>query len=108
MGEEHSAFVSIEKVIADLDATNEYFLDIFKSKGFDMGILRLRKGETDTQEPHSVDEVYFVIEGTGDIEIEDKMKPVNRGDFIFLPANVHHRFVVGNKDLMVLYFFGCS
>ena len=45
MGEEHSAFVSIEKVIADLDATNEYFLDIFKNIGFDMGILRLRKGE---------------------------------------------------------------
>ena len=54
------------------------------------------------------DEVYFVIEGTGHIEIEDKMKPVNPADFIFVPANVHHRFVVGNKDLVVLYFFGCS
>jgi mannose-6-phosphate isomerase-like protein (cupin superfamily) len=109
MGEKDSFFISLEKVIADLDATNEYFLNVFKSKGLDVGILRLRKGETDTQEPHSVDEVYFVIEGTGHIEIEDnKMKPVNRADFIFVPANVHHRFVVGNKDLLVLYFFGCS
>ena len=109
MGEEDSSFISLEKVIADLDTANEYFVNVFKSKAFDVGILRLRKGETtDTQEPHSVDEVYFVIEGTGHIEIEDKMKPVNRADFIFVPANVHHRFVVGNKDLMVLYFFGCS
>jgi mannose-6-phosphate isomerase-like protein (cupin superfamily) len=108
MGEEDSSFISLEKVIADLDTTNEYFVNVFKSKAFDVGILRLRKGETDTQEPHSVDEVYFVIEGTGHIEIEDKMKPVNRADFIFVPANVHHRFVVGNKDLIVLYFFGCS
>ena len=108
MGEEDSSFISLEKVIAELDITNGYFLNVFKSKGLNAGILRLRKGETDTQEPHSVDEIYFVIEGTGHIEIEDKMKPVNRADFIFVPANVHHRFVVGNKDLMVLYFFGCS
>jgi mannose-6-phosphate isomerase-like protein (cupin superfamily) len=107
-GEEDSSFISLEKVIAELDNTNGYFLNVFKNKGLNAGILRLRKGETDTQEPHSVDEVYFVIEGTGHIEIEDKMKPVNRADFIFVPANVHHRFVVGNKDLMVLYFFGCS
>ena len=108
MGEEDSSFISLEKVITDLDTANEYFLNVFRSKALDVGILRLRKGETDTQEPHPVDEVYFVIEGTGHIEIEDKMKPVNRADFIFVPANVHHRFVVGNKDLIVLYFFGCS
>ena len=108
MGEEDSSFISLEKVIAELDATNEYFLKVFKTKELDVGLLRLRKGETDTQEPHSVDEVYFVIEGNGHIEMEDKMKPVNHADFIFVPANVHHRFVVGNKDLIVLYFFGCS
>jgi mannose-6-phosphate isomerase-like protein (cupin superfamily) len=108
MGEEDISIISIEKVITDLDATREYFLNVFKRKGLDLGILRLRKGETDTQEPHSVDEVYFVVEGSGHIEIEHKMKPVNRADFIFVPANAHHRFVVGNKDLIVIYFFGCS
>ena len=63
MGEkEDISFISLENVIAELDATNEYFLNVFKSKELDMGILRLRKGEIDTQKPHSVDEVYFVIE----------------------------------------------
>ena len=108
MGEEDSSFISLEKIMANLDTTNEYFLNVFKNKALEVGILRLRKGEADNQEPHSVDEVYFVIEGTGHIEIEDKTKPVNRADFIFVPANVHHRFVVGNNDLIVLYFFGCS
>jgi mannose-6-phosphate isomerase-like protein (cupin superfamily) len=108
MGEKDGSIIRLEKVIADLNANNEYFLNVSKSKGLDLGILTLRKCERDTQEPHSVDEVYFVIEGTGHIEIEDKMKPVNRADLIFVTANVHHRFVVGNKDLMVIYFFGCS
>ena len=51
MGEkEDISFISLENVIAELDATNEYFLNVFKSKELDMGILRLRKGEIDTQE----------------------------------------------------------
>ncbi len=109
MGNEDRSIISLEKVIADLDATaNEYFRSVFKSKGSEVGILRLREGETDTQEPHSLDEVYFVIEGSGHIELEDKLKPINPNDFIFVPANVDHRFVVGDKDLIVLYFFGCS
>jgi mannose-6-phosphate isomerase-like protein (cupin superfamily) len=108
MGDGDSSFISLEKVVADLDTTtNEYFLNVFRSNALDVGILRLRKGETDGQEPHPVDEVYFVIEGTGHIEIKDEMKPVDRGDFIFVPANVHHRFVVGNNDLILIYFFGC-
>jgi hypothetical protein len=45
MGEEDSSFISLEKVIAELDATNEYFLNVFKSKELDVGILRLRKGD---------------------------------------------------------------
>ncbi len=109
MQNEHSSIISLEKIIDDLDgAPTEYFLNIFKSRGLEVGILRLRIGEKDTQEPHSGDEVYFVIEGTGHLEIEDKMKPVNPADFIFVPAKAHHRFVVGNKDLIVLYFFGGS
>jgi hypothetical protein len=45
MGEDDSSIISLEKVIADLDTTNEYFLNIFKSKGLEVATLRLRKGE---------------------------------------------------------------
>jgi len=109
MRKEDKYIIRFQKVLEDLDATTtDCFLNIFKTKGLEVGVLRLRKGETDTQEPHSVDEVYFVIKGTGHIEIEGIIKPVNPTDFIFVPANVHHRFVVGDKDLIVLYFFGSS
>lgn len=60
-------FVGLDKVIADLDNTGNYFLDVFNNKGVDLGILRLRKGETDTQLPHSVNEVYFIVEGNGNL-----------------------------------------
>ena len=98
-------FVGLDKVIADLDNTGNYFLDVFNNKGVDLGILRLRKGETDTQPPHSVNEVYFIVEGNGFIEIESKLKPVKKADFIFVSANIQHRFIVDDEDLVVIYFF---
>jgi mannose-6-phosphate isomerase-like protein (cupin superfamily) len=103
--EQEDNFISLDKVIADLNGTGSYFLNVFNNKGVDLGILRLRKGETDTQLPHSVDEVYFVVEGRGSIEIEGKLKPVKSADFIFVPAYAHHRFIVGSQDLVVIYFF---
>jgi mannose-6-phosphate isomerase-like protein (cupin superfamily) len=102
---EEENLIGLAKVIADLDDTGNYFLNVFSNKGIDLGILRLRKGETDTQLPHTVDEVYFVVEGNGFIEIEGKLKPVKRADFIFVSANIQHRFIVDDEDLVVIYFF---
>jgi mannose-6-phosphate isomerase-like protein (cupin superfamily) len=98
-------FISLDKVISDLDGTSNYFLDLFNNKGFDLGILRLRKGELDSQLPHPVNEVYFVVEGNGFIDIKGELKPVKRADFIFVAANVRHRFIVDDQDLIVIYFF---
>jgi mannose-6-phosphate isomerase-like protein (cupin superfamily) len=102
---EEENLIGLAKVIADLDDTGNYFLNVFSNKGIDLGILRLRKGETDTQLPHTVDEVYFVVEGNGFIEIEGKLKPVKKADFIFVSANIQHRFIVDDEDLVVIYFF---
>lgn len=102
---EDASLVNLDDVIAELNNTGNYFLNVFRNKGLDIGILRVRIGEKDTQLPHSVDEAYFVVEGNGSIEIEDRIKPVKSADFIFVSANTRHRFIVDNQDLVVIYFF---
>jgi mannose-6-phosphate isomerase-like protein (cupin superfamily) len=69
------------------------------------GILRLRLGEIDTQEPHSTDEVYFVLEGDGFIEIGNKSYEIKKDLFIYVPAEVKHRFHGNTQEILVLYFF---
>src|SRR6476619_2273996 len=100
--------ISIDKVIHDLDRSNNYFLNIFSSKGLEAGILRLKEGDNDIQVPHSIDEIYFVVDGKGSLEIEGKINAVKGGDFIFVPANAHHKFTLDStsKSLLVIYFFG--
>jgi mannose-6-phosphate isomerase-like protein (cupin superfamily) len=103
--EREDNLINLDKVIEDLDGSGNYFLNVFNNKGVDLGILRLRKGELDTQVPHPVNEVYFVVDGNGFIEIEGELKPVNKYDFIFVAANVRHKFIADNQDLVVIYFF---
>ena len=103
--EEGDNFVNLDDIIADLDITNSHLLNAFSNKGLDMGILRIKVGEKDTQLPHSMDEAYFVVKGNGSIEIDGRIKPVKSNDFIFVSAYAHHRFIVDNQDLVVIYFF---
>jgi mannose-6-phosphate isomerase-like protein (cupin superfamily) len=89
----------------DLDS---YFLDIMHTNSFDVGILRLNPGQKDTQGPHSVDELYFVVKGEGSINIQGKDQEIRKGSCIFIPSKTKHYFN-GNKDqLIVLYIFSKS
>ena len=105
---EEDDVININKVIHDLDRSHNYFLNIFSSKGLETGILRLKEGDKDIQAPHSIDEIYFVVDGKGSLEIEGKINTVKSGDFIFVPANAHHKFTLDStsKSLLVIYFFG--
>jgi mannose-6-phosphate isomerase-like protein (cupin superfamily) len=103
MGEER--VFELSGLLSELDKEGGYFIDFLKIRDLEAGVLRLHFGEKDTQEPHSADELYYVIEGSGFIELGKTTRPVKKGSIIFVPAKMHHRFY-GNKDeLVVLYMF---
>jgi mannose-6-phosphate isomerase-like protein (cupin superfamily) len=78
-----------------------YFVDFITTKGIQAGIIRLHPGEIDAQEPHSADEVYYVIEGTGFIKLDYKNHPIKQGTFIFVPTGSEHRFHGNTRDLVL-------
>jgi mannose-6-phosphate isomerase-like protein (cupin superfamily) len=47
---------------------------------------------TDPQSPHSQDELYFVISGTGDFVSGEERMSVSPGTALFVPAGKPHRF----------------
>jgi len=97
--------IDIRKLYSKMDRDNSEFLTFFDLEHLQVGILRLRPGEIDTQEPHSTDEVYMVLEGDGFIEIGNKSYDLNKDLFIYVPAQVKHRFHGNKQEIVVLYFF---
>jgi len=97
--------IDIRKLYSKMDRDNSEFLTFFDLEHLQVGILRLRPGEIDTQETHSTDEVYMVLEGDGFIEIGNKSYDLNKDLFIYVPAQVKHRFHGNKQEIVVLYFF---
>ena len=80
-------------------------LDFLQTKSINAGVLILKPKQKDTQEPHSLDEIYYIIKGEGCIQIGEKVHPFQSGMCIFVPSNTPHRFFDNNSKLVVLYFF---
>ena len=100
----------LESILLNLDkeTSSTYFLDFFRNNSFEVGVLRLNPGQKDTQGPHLEDELYFVIEGRGYINISEQNHQIDKGSLIFIPSKTKHYFH-GNKDrLVVLYVFNIS
>jgi mannose-6-phosphate isomerase-like protein (cupin superfamily) len=97
--------IDIRGLIPKMDLNGSGFLGFFELEHLQAGILRLKPGEQDTQEPHSLDEVYMVLEGDGYIEIGKKAYIIKKDLFIFVPAEVEHRFYGNTKEILVVYFF---
>ena len=60
---------------------------------------------TDPQSPHTRDEAYVVIQGTGTFAIEGNRVALSPGDFLFAPAQVPHRFEDFSDDFAVWVLF---
>ena len=61
----------------------------------------------DPQDPHTRDEVYVVVQGSGQFLNGGVRYPFGPGDLLFVPAGVVHRFENFTDDLAVwVVFYG--
>ena len=61
--------------------------------------------DVDPQQPHTRDEAYVVVQGSGEFINGESRRPFGAGDFLFVPATVEHRFVNFTDDLIVWVIF---
>jgi mannose-6-phosphate isomerase-like protein (cupin superfamily) len=62
---------------------------------------------SDTQQPHTRDEIYVIARGTGTFECAGERDPFAPGDMLFVPARVEHRFEDFSSDFAAwVLFFG--
>ena len=77
---------------------------VHESPGLELGVYVLVSPEPDRQQPHSDDEVYVVLEGSGTLEVEGERVDLREGQAVYVPAGADHRFV-GYEQLAVLVVF---
>jgi mannose-6-phosphate isomerase-like protein (cupin superfamily) len=95
--------------LANLLATREQSGDLYHEflhiPSMSAGVYQLTAGATDPQEPHTEDELYYIVQGQALLKVGDEDILVEPGSLVFVEANIEHRFHTITEDLTVLVFF---
>jgi mannose-6-phosphate isomerase-like protein (cupin superfamily) len=67
-----------------------------------MGLAQIPPSETLSRHRHAQAEIYYILEGTGVVEIDDQKHIVGPGTAIFIPGDAIHCFT--NTGISVLRF----
>ncbi|NUO02926.1 MAG: cupin domain-containing protein [Saprospiraceae bacterium] len=89
--------------LEQLTSSGNLFLEVFRHGSLVVEIYRPEK--VDLQQPHTRDEIYVVVAGTGQFECGGVLTGFGPGDFLFVPAFVPHRFVDFSEDFSTWVFF---
>jgi mannose-6-phosphate isomerase-like protein (cupin superfamily) len=85
------------------DPSAEQYAELFKHGTLSVGLYAPRG--TDSQEPHTQDEVYIVMSGKGEFLAGSDTESFGPGDVVFVPAGMEHRFLNFSDDLAVWVIF---
>ena len=95
--------------IADLlsrrEESGQLYLEFFEAPAMSVGVYELAAGSVDPQQPHTEDEVYYVVGGRGQVQIDGDDSEISPGSVIFVAAGVEHRFHSITDDLKLLVVF---
>jgi mannose-6-phosphate isomerase-like protein (cupin superfamily) len=94
----------LEELTGDMSVTERAWQEFLRVPALSMGIYRLRAGDADKQ-PHTEDEVYYVIGGCAQFRAGNEKRAVRAGTILFVERNFEHRFFDITEDLTILVFF---
>ncbi len=79
------------------------FIELFRHGSLVVEVYKPER--VDRQQPHTRDELYVVISGSGTFINGDERHPFEPGEVLFVPAGVEHRFVDFTADFSTWVFF---
>jgi len=105
MPEPDHVTVDLDQVVEAARAAGDQWREFLRAGMFSAGVYRLSAGEIDPQTPHAEDEIYCVLAGHAELEVEGKREAVEPGSIAFVAKLAEHRFVDIVEDLELLVIF---
>jgi quercetin dioxygenase-like cupin family protein len=90
---------------AERGRTGKAWMEFLRVPALSMGVYHLEAGKEDRQQPHTEDEVYYVVAGRARFRAGAEVQEARPGTILFVERLVEHRFFDITEDLAVLVFF---
>ncbi len=81
------------------------YQEFLRVPALSVGLYKHATGASVPQQPHTEDEIYFVVSGQGLIEIAGVDHALTSGSVVYVPAGVAHHFHSVTEPLQVLVAF---
>jgi mannose-6-phosphate isomerase-like protein (cupin superfamily) len=98
MPEPHHVAVELDQIVEAARAAGDQWREFLRAGMFSGGVYRLSAGEAE-------DEIYYVLAGRAELEVEGKRCAVEPGSLAFVTKLAEHRFVDIVEDLELLVIF---
>ncbi len=105
MPEPDHVVLDLDQVVEAARAAGDQWREFLRAGMFSAGVYRLSAGEIDRQTPHAEDEIYCVLAGHAELEVEGRREAVEPGSIAFVAKLAEHRFVDIVEDLELLVIF---
>ena len=95
--------INAQKALKTLSETTSPFRSVFEHGTLSVEVYKPKK--IDLQKPHTRDEVYIIIAGSGEFLNNGIRTNFSSGDFLFVPAGIEHRFENFTSDFSTWVLF---
>lgn len=95
----------LPRIIESHRKSGEPWTEFLRVPSLSMGVYVLGAGAADPQEPHTEDEVYYIVGGRGRLRVGKEDHEFMPGSLLFVPARAAHRFHDIEEELVALVFF---
>ncbi len=95
----------LSQLIAERGRAGRLYLEFLRVPSLSVGLYVLPAGGTDPQQPHTEDEVYYVVNGRAAIQVGAEDRPMQAGTIVYVKAGIEHRFHTIEEDLTIMVFF---
>jgi mannose-6-phosphate isomerase-like protein (cupin superfamily) len=95
----------LDVLLAERERAGKAWLEFLRVPSLSMGVYHLEAEQEDRQQPHTEDEVYYVVAGRAKFRAGDEVKVAGPGSILFVERLVEHRFFDITENLTVLVFF---
>lgn len=94
-------------LIAAQKELGERYLEFFTANTgtLSLGLYVLPVDDIDPQQPHTEDEIYYVVSGAARIQVGDEDREVKAGSLIFVETGAPHKFHSITETLTLLVAF---
>ena len=95
--------LTVENALESLNGDEQPFKELFNHGSLSVEIYK--PAGVDNQQPHTRDELYVIATGSGYFVKGESRERFEKGEVLFVPAGVVHRFEDFSDDFSTWVFF---